>query len=412
MKNHSSASATEKILRYNAGRDPERLLLKYRALASNAFSFLRGTCHLYFEQLPAAAILQHAPPAWICGDLHLENFGSYKADNRLVYFDMNDFDEATLAPCTWEIVRLLSSILIAAPSLSITGDDAVVLARHCLHTYADTLAGGKARWIDRDAADGLIGDLFRQLAGRKRQDFIESRTCAGPKHRLIRTDRGKALPASDEDQQRVRAWMKEYAAAQENPGFFKVIDLARRIAGTGSLGLERFVILVEGKGGVGGNYLLDLKESIPSCLSGRTPCTQPHWDSESTRVAELGARIQAVPPAFLKAVELTGKPFLLKALQASQDRVDLQGAAAHAKQLDRLMCAFGAIAAWAQLRSSGRGGSANADALVAFGRSERKQLDALLDIASHMASQVEQDWRAFARECADGVGALVGSSKQ
>ncbi|NTV09837.1 MAG: DUF2252 family protein, partial [Zoogloea sp.] len=105
------------IQRYNQGRDPERLALKFRALADNPFSFLRGTCHLFYLRLAPAAVLDAAPAAWICGDLHIENFGSYKGDNRLVYFDMNDFDEAILAPCTLEVVRLLSSILVAAPTV-------------------------------------------------------------------------------------------------------------------------------------------------------------------------------------------------------------------------------------------------------------------------------------------------------
>lgn len=406
MKQQATLSSTEKILRYNAGRDPERLLLKYRAITSNAFSFLRGTCHLFFEQLPEHPLLQDAPAAWICGDLHLENLGSYKGDNRLVYFDMNDFDEAILAPCSWEILRLLTSILIAAPGLSIKRADAVELARACLHSYADALAGGKARWIDRDAADGLIADLFTQLEGRKRQDFIESRTTVASKHRAICTTHGKALAASDADKARVQKWMKGYAATKDNPGFFNIIDIARRIAGTGSLGLERFVILIEGKGGVDGHFLLDLKESIPSCLSGKTPFEQPKWSSEAQRVATVGARMQAVAPAFLEAVDVEGKSFLLKGLQPTSDRVDLRGVSAHPKMLNRLMCQFGAIAAWAQLRASGRQGSANADALIEFGH-KGKKLDALVDIATTMADQVEKDWQAFAKECTGEIDKLI-----
>ena len=406
MKQQPMLSTTEKIVRYNAGRDPERLLLKFRAIASNSFSFLRGTCHLFYEQLPSHPLLQEAPAAWICGDLHLENLGSYKAENRLVYFDMNDFDEAILAPCSWEIIRLLTSILVAAPSLSMERAEALELARACLHSYAAALSCGKARWIDRDAADGLVGELFKQLAGRKRQEFIESRTTSASKHRAICTTHGKALPASDSDKQRIHAWMEKYAASRENPDFFNIIDIARRIAGTGSLGLERFVILVEGKGGIDGHFLLDLKTSIASCLSGKTPLPQPHWSSEAQRTATIGARMQAVAPAFLEAVEIDGKPFLLKGLQPSQDRVDLRGTSAHAKQLNRLMCQFGAIAAWAQLRSSGRQGSANADALIEFGN-RQKSLDALLDVAAHMADRVEKDWKEFAHQCAGGIESLA-----
>ena len=31
---------------------------------------------------------KRTPISWLCGDLHLENFGSFNRDNRLVYFDM------------------------------------------------------------------------------------------------------------------------------------------------------------------------------------------------------------------------------------------------------------------------------------------------------------------------------------
>ncbi|MFM6271696.1 MAG: DUF2252 family protein, partial [Dolichospermum sp.] len=73
------------------------------------FYFFRGTCHLFYEDLSENSGMNLAPLTWICGDLHLENFGSYKGNNRLVYFDINDFDEAVIAPCTWEIVRFITS---------------------------------------------------------------------------------------------------------------------------------------------------------------------------------------------------------------------------------------------------------------------------------------------------------------
>ena len=38
------------------------------------------------------------------------------------------------------------------------------------------------------------------------------------------------------------------AEAQADPEFYEVLDVARRIAGNGSLGVDRFAILVRGKG--------------------------------------------------------------------------------------------------------------------------------------------------------------------
>ena len=107
------ATVVERIQQFNHNRKPELLTLKYQMMRQNAFAFLRGTCHLFYEDFPAHSPLNLAPPVWICGDLHLENFGSYKGNDRLVYFDINDFDEAVLAPCTWDLARFLTAILVA-----------------------------------------------------------------------------------------------------------------------------------------------------------------------------------------------------------------------------------------------------------------------------------------------------------
>ena len=114
----------ERIKQYNQGRNPELLLLKYKLMTQNPFAFLRATCHLFYEDWPAFSPFDEAPPVWICGDLHLQNFGSYRGDNRFVYFGINDFDESVLAPCTWDLARLLVSILLAGQILKMKLYDA------------------------------------------------------------------------------------------------------------------------------------------------------------------------------------------------------------------------------------------------------------------------------------------------
>ncbi len=141
--NGAMVNPVKSILRYNAGRDPERLAIKYRAMRDDPFTFLRGTCHLFYAQLPSARVLHNAPHAWLCGDAHLENFGSYKGDNRLVYFDLNDFDEAALAPVSWDIVRLVASLHVAADRLHIA-DAAPALEVALLEAYGAALATGMA----------------------------------------------------------------------------------------------------------------------------------------------------------------------------------------------------------------------------------------------------------------------------
>ena len=107
----------------------------------------------------------------------------------------------------------------------------------------------------------------------------------------------KALPASEAQKKAVIEFMTGFAATQPNPKFFDVIDIGRRIAGTGSLGVERFVVLVEGKGSPDGNYLLDIKEAKPSALAphlARLGIKQPGWTDEASRVVTVQNRMQAV----------------------------------------------------------------------------------------------------------------------
>src|SRR3974390_3314430 len=104
----------ELLTRYHAERDPLRLALKLQLLERDAFAFFRGTSLVFWADWPVRSLLNDAPLAWSTGDLHAENFGSFRGNNRLTYFDLNDFDEAVLAPCTFDLVRLWTSLLVAA----------------------------------------------------------------------------------------------------------------------------------------------------------------------------------------------------------------------------------------------------------------------------------------------------------
>jgi uncharacterized protein (DUF2252 family) len=99
-----------RIEEFNKSGIPDMVKLKYRFMGENMFRFYRGTCHIFYEDLRAKGNILPSPQTWISGDLHLENFGSFKGDNRLVYFDINDFDEAILAPASWELVRIVTSV--------------------------------------------------------------------------------------------------------------------------------------------------------------------------------------------------------------------------------------------------------------------------------------------------------------
>lgn len=394
-KPHEKLSVYERITRFNAGRDPELLPLKYRAIADNPFSFLRGTCHLFYEDLPRLGWLDNSPAAWLCGDLHLENFGSYKGDNRLVYFDLNDFDEAMLAPAHWELARFLTSLLVAAESLAVPPAQALALCHSFIDSYAAALVTGKARWVERATATGMVRELLRGLRTRTRVALLDSRTEIQNGKRRLRLDGKKALPAAAVDRKKVVDFMATYAGTQSHPEFFKVLDVARRIAGTGSLGSERYVILVRGRGSLDGNFLLDLKYAPPSALAPHATLPQPAWSSEAERVTTVQRQVQAISPAFLSPVQIGARSYVLKELLPSQDRIILTNWNGKPRRLEGVIQTMAEVVAWAHLRASGRRGAAIADEWVAFGAAAAVWRAPLLDYAQGYARQVVEDWQEF-----------------
>lgn len=392
----NNSSIWQLIQRFNHGRDPERLNLKYRAMQKDSFSFFRATAHLFYRDWPQASDLNDAPLAWVCGDLHLENFGTYKGDNRLCYFDINDFDEAVLAPCSWDIGRFLCSLLLATDKLALDEDSAIRLCKTFLRTYSAEIASGKVRWIERDTATGMIRDLLRSLKHRSRADLLKERTLKQHGKRRLRTNGKKALPVSNFHRQKVETLLQEFAAEQAGQGSFKVIDVARRIAGLSSLGLERYVILVKAFHSKK-HYLLDLKHQPGSSLTPFLNVPQPIWGNEASRGAGLQNRGQAIAPAFLAVLADGQRSYVLKELMPQQDRLDLLQWRGKLSRLESVVTAMAQLTAWQHLRTGGWQGSATADQWQEFGSQSHWQAP-LLEYAQHYSQKVRQDWLSFKEE--------------
>lgn len=389
-------TASDIIGAFNRGREPERLAMKYKAMRDNAFVFLRGSAHLYYARYVEAGHDASAPVAWCCNDLHLENFGTYLGDNGLTYFDVNDFDEAGLAPADWDIVRLATSILVAATPLEIAGARSIELARTTITAYLAEMAAGKPRWLERKTADGPIGELIDELRKRDDTAILDKRTVKRKGRRRLDVDGKRTLHLEAGEHDALAAFFAALPAEPgQPPGFYRLLDAARRVAGTGSLGLARFVVLVEGAGSPDGNVLLDLKAAAPSAVSPLSPCRQPRWADEAERVVRLQGRGQAVTPAYLRAVRYGGQPFIMKMLQPTTDRLDLARLARSHTDFEHALERMANLAAWSQLRSSGRQGSAIADDLIGMG-TRRGLAASLLDRARAMAEVVVNDFSVYA----------------
>jgi len=382
------------IAAFNRGRNPELLALKYRKMAATPFGYFRGTNHLFHADWPGHAWLERMPAVWLNGDLHIENFGTYRGDNRLVYFDVGDFDDGALGPLGRDLIRFMVGVHMAGHEMGFGARRAGELNRIFLAAYRAALIDGKARWIERRTVGGVIGELLVKLERRTQADLLAKRTVLRKGKRRLRTDTGKALDLSPDERARVIAFMKRFANGRMHPGFFKVLDVAQRIAGVGALGLKRYVVLVQGDGGRDGAALIDLKSQIGSSLIPRLKQRQPRFGSEAARVVAIENRMQAVGPAFLTPVRIAGRSFTLRELQPSADKLDLSTTHPDRAAFDAVISAMGELTAWAQLRCAGRDGATDIDGLMTFARNVERSRP-LIPLAEDWAAVIFEDWRSF-----------------
>jgi uncharacterized protein (DUF2252 family) len=395
------SAVSARIVHYHTGRAPDLLERKYAAMAASLFSFYRGSCQLFVDGWPAHTALNDAPAIWSCGDLHFENLGCYKGDNRLVYFDLNDFDEAALLPVSWDLTRFAASVFVGASQLGVNASGALELATLYLDAFTTALAWGKARWVERDTATGMVRELLDAVRDRKRKTLLNERTKEKHERRRIRVDGVKALEASRNDVARITKLVEHLGGELGEKKFYRVLDVARRVAGCGSLGLARWIVLVDGKGSPRGNYLLDLKEARAPASTGQSPYRQARWKTDAERIVGVQRRVQAVSPAMLAPLTMDGRGFVLRELQPLQDRMRMEAWAGDRDNLCDAMTAMGHVTAWAALRASGREGSAIADDLIAFA-GERGWKRGVLAMARRVADRTLAEWREFRTDVAAG----------
>ena len=394
-------AVTRAIVHSNRGRDPQRVQIKLAAIRADAFAFFRGASALFYDTLVLPRALLASPAVLACGDLHLQNFGSYKGDNRLVYFDINDFDESCVAPVAFELARFLTSVRLAGGTLALgdklTGD----LMTAFVDTYAANIAAGKPRWVERALATGPVKALLQGAKRRHRRDLIRARTRRksgkGKSNIELIIDGKRTLAATAREREHAAALLARHARRQGAADFFEPLDIARRIAGNGSLGLERYVALVRGNGRADGQYLIDIKYTPASSLIPHSGMPQPRWRHKAERVATIQGIVQAIPPALLGAVVDGKRSYLIKEMQPSADRVNLsalQGKSA-TLNLGAVIRTMAEVTAWGHLRGCGRCGTAAADTLASFAvqKAWRKPLLAQAEVAHQ---RVLQQWQAYA----------------
>jgi uncharacterized protein (DUF2252 family) len=269
-------------------RHPELIRTKIDRMADSPFGFFRGSFHLFARDwiegsLPAVAEGGDSPHiSDMVGDVHNENYGTFKGWDDALHYDLNDFDETTQGPLALDLCRLATSTLLLALDRGDSLERAVPSVMSCSAAYTQTLLAtpGDPAAPDRDDLAehcAATDELLAVARAAKRPAFIQKLTdeLKGGR-RLKRSPRYFELPT--EERALAMRLLEDYRKRMPpapNDHFYDVQDICGRIAGNGSMGRLRYAVLVNGKGNTEArNVLLEFKEAYPSgydlCL-GRRP---------------------------------------------------------------------------------------------------------------------------------------------
>jgi uncharacterized protein (DUF2252 family) len=228
------------IRKFHVGRQRGGLKRKYQRMSAGAFEFFRGTDFLFARAWPKLEPRWPGSAVWLCGDLHLENFGAFPTDDGEFRFDINDFDEAAVAPCSIDLVRCSTSILLAAESwrLSPTQGTGMVLA--FLDSYRGAIQDGSCADGDQQPNLDAVGNLLDAVRLGSQEALLQryAERWRDGKWRCRRTDpRVKSI--GDKRRAEVESALSEFAGARG----WQLLDIVKRFSGIGSLGLRRFPTL-------------------------------------------------------------------------------------------------------------------------------------------------------------------------
>jgi hypothetical protein len=200
---------------------------KHEEMAVGAFPFLRATFYRFMEQWEACcADLARAPKVLAVGDLHTENFGTWRDNEGRLIWGINDFDEAYPLAYTTDLVRLATSarLSIDAGTLQITPRAACAAI---LDGYRDGISGDGLPFVLAENHPVLRGEAESEL--RNPVAFWTKMSGLPP----IRAPQAEAVKL-------LRGELRDSDAPRY---------VARR-AGLGSLGHPRVVALAEHRGGL------------------------------------------------------------------------------------------------------------------------------------------------------------------
>jgi len=387
-------------------KQSEEARIKFDKLSDSLFSFFRGTALLFYRDM--AGDDAWMPTVLTLGDVHPENFGIMPNINNVPIFSVNDFDEAYYAPFTWDIKRGATGFMIGAEEEGGHGYKTQrKIARAFIQGYIDNMQRLAREGTEQDEemridnAPKLIADLIDNSM-KERAEWLEDGYLN--EHKTGFQSNEDLVPISNrrEEFQQItdRLVAENNIDVPARAGQMRVKDVAlRRGQGTGSLGLDRFYILVEGPKCDGSDDLIiEYKQARRSALAGLVPPSIYENDSEGERIVHAQAVQLVRGDIFYAHIKFNGTSYLSRERAPFRDDIDLDDLSKSEWKEYAHIC--GGVLAGVHALSD-EAGNIDYDvepAIVSAMGSPELFLQDMLDFCAEAAKRVRRDHKMFRQD--------------
>jgi uncharacterized protein (DUF2252 family) len=329
----------EIIVEVNRHRISDLVPVKMARMAISPFGFFRGNVQVMaadMATLPTTGI-----PVQICGDAHVRNLGAYAGPDGRLIFDINDFDETIRAPWEWDLRRLGASLVLAGREAGNSESKCGDAVAACARMYRAKMAAfsrmtcldvHKYR-IHRQFAGATVNSVLRRAERATPEHTLAKLTVARSKSRAFKEIKPVLTHVSNSKRQEILNALKMYrdtlpGCSQQALDFYRPVDVAFKVVGTGSVATHDYVVLHLAGGSTRDPLFLQVKEALQSAYA-------PYLNSGETEMHQgqrvvYGQRMMQVQSDIMLGWTTIGATqYLVRQLsdhKASISHEDLKGA--------------------------------------------------------------------------------------